>query len=272
RPSGRVVGEGRRTAELAPPHAVDRRALPRARGPARRGARAGQTHPRHASGLSSRRDPLRFPVRATRRRSAPTQHEAARVSAAAAEAPPRNPTVRTAVSGGSLEVVLAGDWILENELTSIDALRGPLTQSPRLTSIRFDTRALGAWDSGLVMRLIALHRDATAHDIAFDDSGLPHGAPRLIAPAAARKAREGAARTQKRRSFIAQLGEQTLATWNAIVAFVAFVGQAALSVGRFARGRAKYLRSDVVQHVQEAGVAALPIVSLISFLIGMIFA
>ena len=45
-----------------------------------------------------------------------------------------------------------------------------------------------------------------------------------------------------------------------------------LSFGRLARGKATYLRSDLVQYIQEAGAEALPIVSLISFLIGMIFA
>jgi phospholipid/cholesterol/gamma-HCH transport system permease protein len=38
------------------------------------------------------------------------------------------------------------------------------------------------------------------------------------------------------------------------------------------RGKATYLRSDLVQYIQEAGADALPIVSLISFLIGSIFA
>jgi len=38
------------------------------------------------------------------------------------------------------------------------------------------------------------------------------------------------------------------------------------------RGKAGYMKSDLVQYIQEAGVEALPIVSLISFLIGMIFA
>ena len=42
--------------------------------------------------------------------------------------------------------------------------------------------------------------------------------------------------------------------------------------GRWFRGKATYLRSDLFQYTQEAGAEALPIVSLISFLIGMIFA
>ena len=38
------------------------------------------------------------------------------------------------------------------------------------------------------------------------------------------------------------------------------------------RGKATYQRSDLVQYIQEAGAEALPIVSLICFLIGTIFA
>ena len=51
-----------------------------------------------------------------------------------------------------------------------------------------------------------------------------------------------------------------------------FIGELVGSFGRWFRGRATYLRSDLVQYIQEAGAEALPIVSLISFLIGMIFA
>ena len=46
----------------------------------------------------------------------------------------------------------------------------------------------------------------------------------------------------------------------------------ALSCGRFLRGKATFQRSDVSQYIQEAGAEAFPIVSLICFLIGMIFA
>jgi len=194
------------------------------------------------------------------------------VSATAAQASQRAPTLRTAVADGGLQIELAGDWKLGNDLPSTDRLLAQLAQTPRPDSIRFDTRALGAWDSGLLTRLVALHRGAIAAGVEFDDSGLPDGARRLLALAFAVKAREGAARTHADASVLARLGAQALEAWRALVSFVSFVGAAALSVRRFATGRAKYLRSDVVQHVQEAGVEALPIVSLISFLIGMIFA
>ena len=190
----------------------------------------------------------------------------------AVDAAARAPTLHSALADGALEIVLSGDWLLGGELPTTETVHAQLARTPRPGAVRFDTRRLGAWDSGLVTRLVALHRDAAAFDVAFDDSGLPEGARRLVALAFAVKPREGAARTQARRSPLAELGEQSLEAWREFVALVDFIGQAALSLRRFATGRAKYLRSDVVQHVQEAGVEALPIVSLISFLIGMIFA
>jgi phospholipid/cholesterol/gamma-HCH transport system permease protein len=50
------------------------------------------------------------------------------------------------------------------------------------------------------------------------------------------------------------------------------VGELVLSFGRFARGSATYLRSDLLLYIQQAGAQAFAIVSVISFLIGMIFA
>jgi len=45
-----------------------------------------------------------------------------------------------------------------------------------------------------------------------------------------------------------------------------------LAFGNLARGRARFRRSDLFLHMQEAGAEALPIVTLISFLVGTILA
>jgi len=56
------------------------------------------------------------------------------------------------------------------------------------------------------------------------------------------------------------------------VDLVSFIGVCTQSLLRMVRGRATYQRSDLLLAIQEAGAESLPIVSLISFLIGMIFA
>jgi phospholipid/cholesterol/gamma-HCH transport system permease protein len=185
---------------------------------------------------------------------------------------PVEATLRVQRVDDGLLLALAGEWLVQGRLPSIEDVRRSLAATPGPVSIRFDTSRLGRWDSGLVTRLIDIYRDAQAHSVPFDDSGLPDGARRLIALAFAVKPREGAARTQHTTPFVQNVGESAQELWRSAVDFVTFVGEATLSVGRFATGRAKYLKSDVLQHIEEAGANALPIVSLISVLIGMIFA
>ncbi|NIQ94670.1 MAG: hypothetical protein GWN87_10965, partial [Desulfuromonadales bacterium] len=52
----------------------------------------------------------------------------------------------------------------------------------------------------------------------------------------------------------------------------AFLGEAIIALGKAARGRARFRTSDVFLVLQECGPQALPIVTLISFLVGMILA
>jgi phospholipid/cholesterol/gamma-HCH transport system permease protein len=189
----------------------------------------------------------------------------------AAEAP-RAATVRVEQNGDAVRLAFGGDWLVKDPLPTIDDVRRRFTQSPKPRAVQFDTSALDRWDSGLVTRLIDIYRDAQTHSIQFDDSALPEGARRLIALAFAVKPREGAARHERKTPFVQKVGEGAQTAWRSGVDFVAFVGEATLSIGRFASGRATYLKSDVWQHVEEAGASALPIVSLISVLIGMIFA
>jgi len=180
--------------------------------------------------------------------------------------------LRVEPTANGLTVILSGDWLLGPGLPTSDIIGDRLAATPPPESVDFDTSSLGRWDSGLLTRVVDIHRSARSRGIRVDPAGLPDGAQRLLKLAFAVPAREGSERKGRRRGFLDEVGESVQAWWGDTVAFVTFIGEAALSVQRFLRGRAKYLRSDVVQHVQEAGAAAFPIVSLISFLIGMIFA
>ena len=175
-------------------------------------------------------------------------------------------------AGNGVTVALSGEWLLGNELPGADHVIDCLQNSPRPEQLRFDTSNLGGWDTGLITTVINIARGAEAHGVAVDQDGLPEGARKLIRLAFAVKEREGARRTVQRSSFFADIGEATLEIWADSADVVEFVGEMTQSVGRFLRGKARYLRSDFVLYVQEAGAQALPIVSLITFLIGMIFA
>jgi phospholipid/cholesterol/gamma-HCH transport system permease protein len=71
---------------------------------------------------------------------------------------------------------------------------------------------------------------------------------------------------------LSQLGARMKERGQSLLAVVEFIGEVLLSGGRFVIGKARFRRSDFWKTVQECGVGALPIVALISFLIGMILA
>jgi len=175
-------------------------------------------------------------------------------------------------AAGTLRVALAGDWLLGHGLPGADPVLDRLRQAPKPASVAFDTGALGDWDTGLVTTLIHIHKSAEANSVQVDASGLPEGARKLIDLAFAVKEREGARRSEECKSLLQQVGEGTLEVLEGGRELLAFTGELVLSVGRYLRGKATYLRSDVFLHIQEAGADAFPIVSLISFLIGAIFA
>ncbi len=175
-------------------------------------------------------------------------------------------------SGNSLVVTFSGDWLLGSGLPSATHVLRQLQQSPRPASVSFTTSLLGEWDTGLIIALLAIHREAVKQNVEVDGAGLPDGARRLLDLAFAVPEREGARRHSKQKRFLERVGESVLELSENGKDLLTFAGELVLSLRRYARGTATYLRSDLLQHIQEAGAQAFAIVSVISFLIGMIFA
>lgn len=73
-------------------------------------------------------------------------------------------------------------------------------------------------------------------------------------------------------SELRKLGALVLRGWSEALAVAEFTGQSMLSLGRFVTGRARFRSRDFWMIVQECGAMALPIVSLISLLVGLILA
>jgi len=174
--------------------------------------------------------------------------------------------------GGTLVVTVSGDWLLGASLPGPNSVLQLLRQSPPPASVAFDTSLLGDWDTGLIIALLAIQREAASQNTNFDEAGLPDGARRLLDLALAVAEREGARRHAKPKRFLERVGDSVLEVIENGKELLAFIGELVLSFGRYARGTATYLRSDLLLYIQQAGAQAFAIVSVISFLIGMIFA
>jgi phospholipid/cholesterol/gamma-HCH transport system permease protein len=171
-----------------------------------------------------------------------------------------------------LVLQLSGEWRIRDGLPTLDGVAAALADTRDVRRLGFDTSGLAGWDSALVSFLVGLRSLASARGITVDPTGLPPGARRLVDLALAVPAKKGTGRMSGARSFLAAVGEHTLAFLKGAEEMLAFLGEATLMFGRFLAGRATYRRSDLALILQECGAQALPIVTIISLLVGLILA
>ncbi len=172
---------------------------------------------------------------------------------------------------GALRLVLVGDWLTREGVPSAESVYAKL-KGDAAASVRLDTSRLGAWDTAFLTFLRKLDRLTAADGPQLNTSGLPEGATRLLKLAASVPERAGARKAAERPPFVERVGKGTLAWLEAGGAVLDFIGGALIAFGRLLRGRARFRWSDFWQVVQEVGAEALPIVGLISFLVGVILA
>jgi phospholipid/cholesterol/gamma-HCH transport system permease protein len=187
----------------------------------------------------------------------------------AAEPPPPRARLEVQPDGRGARLVLSGCWRLDQPLPVVDGIGRELDRLTDLTRLGFDSRALTDWDSGLVTYIAGVDRLCRARDIGCDPDGLPEGLRGLLELARSLPGHEPAA-AERAPSFLAQFGRQIMELSRATGEIMAFFGEGVLALRHFAAGRARFRRSELWLLIEEAGADALPIVGLVSFLVGMI--
>ena len=176
------------------------------------------------------------------------------------------------LAAGELRIRLFGEWVLASGTRSAADLSRRLSERPSPTKVSFDARELRIWDNVLIDFLCKLEAIATEQGLAIDRSGLPGGVGRLVGLARAVPERAGARRTQGRSDLLTRVGAASLDFFATTADFVTFLGEAIIGIGRLIIGKAQVRRLDLMLAIQDCGPSALPIVALISFLIGLILA
>lgn len=138
--------------------------------------------------------------------------------------------------------------------------------------VTFDTTGLRSWDSAVLTFLTRLSTLCQQRNIPTDRSALPQGVQRLLALAEAVPERGGARHEDTDESLLERIGQATLTTRDSLLEMFSFLGEVTMAFAKLLRWRARYRTSDLLVHVQQAGAEALPIVTLISFLVGLILA
>jgi phospholipid/cholesterol/gamma-HCH transport system permease protein len=167
-------------------------------------------------------------------------------------------------------VQLTGSWKTADRLPSVADVRRHLETGQLIRRIVFETQGVKTWDTGLLTFVWQMHEWGILEHIDTELSGLPEGIQRLMRLAGAVPPRTIGRET--RPSRLARVGTITLAAYAGAIEMLTFIGEALLASGALLRGRARFRRSDLALYIQDCGARALPIVTLISFLVGVILA
>ena len=175
-------------------------------------------------------------------------------------------------AAGVLTVHLSGCWKIDGPTPSTDEVIQQLPSLPGTSRMVLKAEQVSVWDSTLLSFIVKLRAYCASQEIAFDSQMLPAGIQRLVKLATAVPAKQKPHRTGKGQPFLARLGEAVLGVWQGTADMLAFIGEAFVAFCRFLTGRARYQRSDLLGFIWSCGPQALPIVTLISLLVGLILA
>jgi len=176
--------------------------------------------------------------------------------------------------GSVLCVRLRGPWTLSTgSRPHSAAVRVEMAQGGPLPSLmRFDLAGITEYDSALISFLLHCHDICLATKTAFDFESLPLGPRQLLRLATAVPHAEDVQPRVERQNLFARIGILAEIAVVGTVEIFEFLGDCTTAFWRFFMGRARFRWSDVWLEIQHCGADALPIVTLIAFLMGLILA
>ncbi len=165
---------------------------------------------------------------------------------------------------------LAGDWRRDGPAVRVSG------KPPDRAPTRYGLGSLGFYDSTLPAFLFAHLRSIATSGGEKNDppllEGLPEDLRGLLALALAVPEESETKLPTDAGPVIDRLGRVSLGVFGVVQTFLEFAGLTVFSMVRLCMGRARFRSSDFWMTLQQCGAEALPIVALISFLIGLILA
>lgn len=174
--------------------------------------------------------------------------------------------ITTRQAGDALEISLGGVWSIRAERPQWE----PLVQGQSPRRVRFLLQDGTDWDSSLLLFLGSAQAWATSHNAACEVDGLPEKLRDLLGKLGSAQAASASA--DRSVSLFTAVGVAAQQVWRQAGEIAAFVGECTLSAWALAHQPWRFRWRDCLAEMQQCGAMALPIVSLISFLVGVTLA
>jgi phospholipid/cholesterol/gamma-HCH transport system permease protein len=172
----------------------------------------------------------------------------------------------TRVQGAVLEVAITGPWRLQDATPRWNSIVGKIKPS----GVRLSTDGVPHWDTSLVVFVGEANRWCGDAGIACDMTPLPEKL-RLLGVQFSESLAVGP-RNDHSTSLLVEVGQTTRNAMGETREFLQFIGECWIAARRFVTGQTGFRWADCLGEMQKCGAMALPIVSLISFLVGITLA
>lgn len=184
--------------------------------------------------------------------------------------PTQAKTVNLSREEQDLHVNLGGVWELGVGLEDLKIFSKEIKKS-KPESVFIHTEKVETWDSSLLAFVLGCLDICKKEKIKFKYDMLSEGVKELVELSQAVPTKEVDERGRKE-SFIYKMGSRSLGLYEGVIEMLAFAGESFSSLVRVASGKGRSRWRDFTLLVQEVSIEALPIVALISFLVGFIMA
>jgi phospholipid/cholesterol/gamma-HCH transport system permease protein len=175
-------------------------------------------------------------------------------------------------SGNTILMRLAGVWRLRGGLPSAALVQRELESSPEARRVVLEAQELTSWDSSVLTFLVEVSELCRQRGINMDRDGLPAGVRRLLKLAEAVPEKKGARKEEVETPFLERLGNSAIGAGESLGEMLKFLGEMSVTFVRLFRMNVRFRAVDLILLIQQCGAQALPIVTLISFLVGVILA
>jgi phospholipid/cholesterol/gamma-HCH transport system permease protein len=167
---------------------------------------------------------------------------------------------------GLLDVTLAGAW----RITETRPAWEKFVHHRQLKRVRLQVGELERWDSSLLLFLFEAEQWCRASGVPCDLDALPPKVRALLTQLS--RSHETSIPADRSRNFFALVGNATMGLTVKISAMSQFVGECVIGAIRLLKSPHKFRWRDCIEEMQQCGAMALPIVSLIAFLVGVTLA
>ncbi len=174
--------------------------------------------------------------------------------------------VSTLKEGDDLVVTLSGSWRVTESR--------PTWAKPEVVDIpkrlRIDVTAVEKWDTSLLLLLFDVQQWCRMMGVYCNLDGLPEKVREMLALLS--RSHETSMPFDRSENFFITVGLATQDAWKKALDISHFVGECALSLIYLIKHPRKFRWRDCLEEMQQCGAMALPIVSLISILVGLTLA